>query len=491
MGSRLPPGPKGLPILGNILDIPKDGHEWLDYEKWGRQYGSDILYINLLGTPVVILNSWKHAIELFERRSKLYSDRPKAIMLNDLTGWGFDFAFMGYGNVWREQRRVFHQHFNGQAILKYAPQFPRAVHDLLLRLLERPEDFMAHLRHSAGAVIMAITYGIDVLPKDDPYVDIAERALVTLNATCNTGSYLVDYLPALQYIPSWMPGAKFKRQAAIWHQYVMDLTHVPYAAVKQAIAEGTAAPSVVATLINKLDVNEDNTKIEGVIRNVAGAAYTGGADTSVSSLGTLVYALMLHPECQRKAQAELERVIGKGRLPTLEDRDQLPYITAIFRESMRWRPVVPLSVTHALTEDDEYLGYNFPKGLLVIGNIWAISRDEERYPDPERFNPDRFMTPEGTLDPKVPNSDDFAFGFGRRTCPGRHLALNSIWLSLASILTVFNLELPRDKNGEEIRPSGEYTPGLISYPEPFQCKFKPRSQHAEALIRAAAHEAVA
>ncbi|KAF7789958.1 hypothetical protein EIP86_000906 [Pleurotus ostreatoroseus] len=423
--------------------------------------GSDILYINLLGTPVVILNSGKHAYELFERRSRLYSDRPKAIMLNDLTGWGFDFAFMGYGNAWREQRRMFHQHFNGQAILKYAPQFPRAARDLLLRLLERPEDFMAHLRHSAGAVIMAIAYGIDVLPKDDPYVDIAERALVTLNATCNTGSYLVDYLPALQYIPSWMPGAKFKRQAAVWYQYVMDLTHVPYAAVKQAMSEGTAAPSVVATLLNKLDPNEDNTRIEGVIRDVAGAAYTGGADTSVSSLGTLVYALVLHPEVQRKAQAELDRVIGTDRLPMLEDRDQLPYITAIFRESLRWHPVIPLSVTHAVTEDDEYLGYDIPKGSLIVGNIWAILHDETKYPNPEAFNPDRFMTPEGTLDPKVPNSEEFAFGFGRRTCPGRHLALNSVWLNLASILAVFNLELPKDKQGREIRPAGKYTPGLI------------------------------
>ena len=91
----------------------------------------------------------------------------------------------------------------------------------------------------------------------------------------------------------------------------------------------------------------------------------------------------------------------------------------------------------------------------------AILHDETKYPNPEAFNPDRFMPPEGTLDPKVPNSEEFAFGFGRRTCPGRHLALNSVWLNLASILAVFNLELPKDKQGREIRPAGKYTPGLI------------------------------
>ena len=114
-----------------------------------------------------------------------------------------------------------------------------------------------------------------------------------------------------------------------------------------------------------------------------------------------------------------------------------------------------------LSKDDEYLGYHFSAGTLVIGNLWAILHDEARYVDPDTFNPERFMTPEGTLDPNVPNPEDYAFGFGRRVCPGRFLASNSVWLALASILSVFNLELPTDECGEKIRPSGEYTSGLI------------------------------
>lgn len=88
--------------------------------------------------------------------------------------------------------------------------------------------------------------------------------------------------------------------------------------------------------------------------------------------------------------------------------------------------------------------------------------DETRYPDPESFNPDRFMTQEGTLDSNIPNPEELGFGFGRRVCPGRYLALNSVWLSLASILAVFDLELPVDEFGQKIKPSGECTPGLIS-----------------------------
>ena len=114
-----------------------------------------------------------------------------------------------------------------------------------------------------------------------------------------------------------------------------------------------------------------------------------------------------------------------------------------------------------LSKDDEYLGYHFSAGTLVIGNLWAILHDEARYVDPDTFNPERFMTPEGTLDPNVPNPEDYAFGFGRRVCPGRFLASNSVWLALASILAVFNLELPTNEFGEKIKPSGEYTSGLI------------------------------
>lgn len=113
------------------------------------------------------------------------------------------------------------------------------------------------------------------------------------------------------------------------------------------------------------------------------------------------------------------------------------------------------------------------------------------------------MTQEGTLDPSIPNPEEFGFGFGRRVCPGRYVALNSVWLTLASILAVFDLELPVDEFGRKVKPSGEYTAGLIrcvplflegeftlmhhsSYPVPFQCKFKPRSAQAEAIVRAAA-----
>ncbi|KAJ3530716.1 hypothetical protein NM688_g7671 [Phlebia brevispora] len=486
--ARLPPGPRGIPLLGNIFDVPKS-HEWLTYAKWSRQYGSAILYLNLLGTPIVILNAAKHATELFEKRSSLYSDRGQSTMLNELVGWGFDFAFMGYGDKWREHRRVFHQHFNAQAIVKYQPWSARETRALLLRLLEQPEDFMPHLRHMAGSLILSVTYGIKPLPKNDPYIATAEEAIHALTQCGNAGAYLVDYLPALQLLPSWFPGAGFKRQAAIWRKSTLEMATAPFGAVKRALQDGTAPVSVVSSLLSDLEGDSERVAHrEAVIRDMAGAAYAGGADTSVSALGTFILAMLLHPNVQRKAQAELDRVVGQDRLPGYEDEANLPYITSILREVLRWRPVTPLAVPHRLSKDDEYLGYHLSAGTLVIGNEWAILHDEARYPDPHTFNPDRYLTEDDKLDPTIPNPEEFAFGFGRRICPGRFLSISSVWLTIASILTVFDLEMPIDQTDRRIKPSCVYTSGLVSYPEPFQCVFKPRSRQSELLIRTSAHQ---
>lgn len=147
--------------------------------------------------------------------------------------------------------------------------------------------------------------------------------------------------------------------------------------------------------------------------------------------------MAMHPEIQRKAQKQLDDVIGDGRLPLFSDRPKLPYIDAVLRESLRWQQVLPLGVAHRLTEDDEYRGYFIPKGTLVTANQWydpfspgpvrifecfaelliasrAILHDPDVYPEPHTYMPDRFITKAGKLDPSVLDPRKAAFGFGRR-----------------------------------------------------------------------------
>jgi len=182
--------------------------------------------------------------------------------------------------------------------------------------------------------------------------------------------------------------------------------------------------------------------------------------------------MVLNPDVQKRAYADITRICGNDRLPTFEDRLSLPYIEAIVRETLRWYPVAPLGIPHSTTDDDVYEGQIIPKGTTVMVNVWGICRDDTRFHRASKFTPERFLRNDGTL-----NDDtmDFVFGFGRRICPGKHLADASLWAAIASMLAVFRFEKAKDANGVEIDFVPEWSSGSTSYPKPFPCCILPRS----------------
>ncbi|KAE9394831.1 cytochrome P450 [Gymnopus androsaceus JB14] len=206
----------------------------------------------------------------------------------------------------------------------------------------------------------------------------------------------------------------------------------------------------------------------------------------------------MNPEVQPKAHCELMKVLGLGDLPSFNDEPTLPYITAIVREVMRYNPVVPLVFPHLLTQDNIYKGYFLPKG--------SILHNEEHYPEPKLFNPSRFLDAEGKLNPSIKDPATAAFRFGRRACmstlafnPGKHIAVTSLWIVVASILACYTIEPELDENGEPIKPKGECMmsfligkrgrmtewcsgPTLLNHPLPFKCRFVPRSKDVEASL---------
>jgi len=187
--------------------------------------------------------------------------------------------------------------------------------------------------------------------------------------------------------------------------------------------------------------------------------------------------MTLHPHAQARAQEEIDRVVGESRLPNIEDKDDLPYIDALFKEVLRWAPSVPLALPHRLIQDDTYAGFRIPKNTTIIPNLWAIMHDEEMYPNPEAFNPDRFLSPNPEPDPRK-----WMFGFGRRVCPGAHFAEVSLLLNIASILAVFSISPAVDDRGKAIEPRIEYTTGPTSHIKPFACRIIPRSKDSEMLL---------
>ncbi|GLB38676.1 putative cytochrome P450 family protein [Lyophyllum shimeji] len=477
----LPPGPKKLPVIGNMLDMPKS-FAWSTYHDWCKEFDSDVIHLNSWGTSIIVLDTAEAAIELLEKRSSIYSGRPRLPMVDELMGWGFDFGLMDYGDYWRQHRRLMHQSFHPAAVTSFRPQELKAAHGLLRRLLDDPEGFLDHIRHMAGETIMSIAYGIKVQPRDDPHIAIAERAMHTLSIAGVPGAFLVDTLPILKHVPSCMPFAGFKRKAKEWRKLALALVNVPFETAKRNISNGDFTPSFTSQSLEITD-NAGGLKYpEDVIKSTAGTMFQAGADTTVAAISSCVLGLLTNPDALRKAQEEVDRVVGPGQLPSFDDEPDLPYITALLRETLRWREVAPLSVPHFLHVEDEYKGYRMPANSIIIPNAWAMLHDENKYPDPFKFNPDRFIK-DGKLNPAVEDPANVAFGFGRRVCAGRHMASSAVWITIASIVVAFDITKASDENGQAVEPSLEYSPGMINAPIPFKCSIKPRSRQAAALIR--------
>ncbi|KAJ3977109.1 cytochrome P450 [Lentinula raphanica] len=469
----LPPGPRGWPLIGNLLDVPAK-EEWFTFAKWGETYGK-IASVTVLGQPLIILNSATIAKDMLEKNSAIYSDRPVIPMGGELCGWKNTLVLTPYGERFRNYRRLAHQLFGNAATMKsFHPVEELETHRFLKRLLSRPAEFSDHIRKTAGAIILRISHGYEVGEGEDPFVVLADKATEQF-ALSTTPGFVVNLVPFLRYIPDWFPGASFKQTAKEWSATLNEMVDLPYEYVKKQIASGTAEPSYVSQLVEGQTLTAEQ---EFEIKWSSASLYSGGADTTVSAIHSFFKAMALYPDVQAKAQAELDAVVGNDRLPSFEDRDHLPYMQAVTLETLRWFSVVPTGVAHRVTEDNVFQGYFIPKGALVISNLWQMNHDPEVYHDPLTFKPERFLGPKPELDPR-----EACFGFGRRICPGRVLADASVFISCAMALAVFNIS-KYSEDGVIIEPDLNQSSGTISHPSTFKCTISPRSDKAVALIQA-------
>nr|BAL05118.1 cytochrome P450 [Phanerodontia chrysosporium] len=472
-----PPGPKGLPLLGNMFDIPMR-YGWETFANWSRLYGSEIVHVQALGKHICVINSAKVAKDLFDGRPHIYSDKEQSVMTQELSGWKRAWALSPYDDEWREYRKLFHQHFRPSAVPQYHHKQTKAVRRLLQLLLDTPENFLAHLRYAAGSSLLDVVYSFDALPGDSR-ITLVEKAVHTFARLLETGVYLVDVAPILKHIPAWFPGANFKRQAAEYKQLVDDMFKVPYQQFKDAWRRGTAQPCFAASLLADSDPY-DASEHEELFINLTGTTYAAGSDTTVAAMGTFMLAMALHPEVQRWVQEELDRVVGRERLPEMADQPALPRVMATVHEVLRWHPPLPLATPHRAMADDVYAGFTIPAGSIVLGNSWAILHDDKTYTNPQTFDPRRFVGPNAQPFPEV------VFGHGRRECPGRHFALDILFLAVAHVLSVFTIE--RVDNSDRVigDTQGLFTPHVLSYPKPFEASFVPRFSGVESLVRTAA-----
>ncbi|KDR69246.1 hypothetical protein GALMADRAFT_160541 [Galerina marginata CBS 339.88] len=475
-----PPGPKKLPVLGNALDIPT-GFEWLTYARWAKEYKSDIIHLTAAGNNIVVLDSYKAAVELLEKRSSTYSSRPHFTMASELMGLTCFMFMMPYGEKWRESRRAFTKYFQGGDLTRFHASHMQFVSKMLPRLLDRPEDFFEITQHTVGEMALSLTYGISTDATNDPFIYLVERAIASILEATAPGAFLVDIFPILKYVPEFIPGAGFQKKARMWRKLQEKMREVPYQETVRTMTSGIFKPSFTSTSLQNLNESADLSHQKEVIRDTAAIVFIAGAETTHSTIHTFFAAMLCFPEVQKKAQEELDRVLS-GRSPEFSDETDLPYVSALVKEVLRWKPVTPIAVPHCTTADDIYEGYYIPKGSIIIANVWSMLYNEEEYPNPSAFEPDRFMK-DGQLNPTVRDPSLMAFGFGRRICPGNQIAASFLWLTVASILATFEISKALDADGNPIEPLIKYKSGLACHPLPFKCTLKPRSEAAEKLIR--------
>ncbi|KAF8444949.1 cytochrome P450 [Boletus edulis BED1] len=478
VGSRrsnsLPPGPTGWPVIGNLFQISSE-RNWEDFAALGKKYG-DISTISILGTRYVVLNSYEAISAVLEKQSSKCSNRPHLTMASDLVGSSKGLLFMDYNDRLRQHRKHFYRLFGTRSsTAAFNSIGEEETRRFVSKLLRKPEDLVDHIRSTAGAIIFKVTYGYTVQEEKDPFVELGEKVLAIGSLIATPGAFLVDFIPSLRYLPEWFPGASFLRDAKKYNQLLMDSVLKPHQYVVDQMAAGTAIPSFSSTLLEGGVSPEE----EDVIMWTSMAVSLGASDTVISAIHSFFLAMILFPEVQAKAQAELDAVVGSERLPSFNDRDFLPYINAICKEVLRWHTVAPLAMPHVATEDIYYNGFLIPQGSCIIGNSWAVLHDESTYPDPEVFCPERFLCETPPLDPQ-----NVCFGFGRRICPGKrlHLAEASLFISVAMSLAtlVISKEIV---NGVLVTPSFDVTSGILSHPKPFRCKITARSTVAETLLR--------
>ncbi|KAJ4465512.1 cytochrome P450 [Lentinula edodes] len=520
----LPPGPRKLPLIGNVLDMPATNPH-ITFARWGKQFDSDILHLNVLGVDYIVLNSYEAIIDLLDKRSGIYSSRPHFTMLQDLIGWEGDLLFLSWGKALNAHKKLFHQEFHPSNSAIHRPHEKKALSQFLNNLIDTPEEWGNHLKQMIGAIIIGVAYGVQVQPMDDPNIDAAAKMYSVLNRVLIPGAFLVDTLPILKYIPSWFPGASFKQQAKAWYGIRKKTIMPPFVQVKQAMMTGTAEDSfTLRCLANDKDIVDpclDHLSAEEeMIMQTAGTLYEGGADTGNTALRSFILAMMCFPDAQQHAQEELDCVIGEERLPDYGDLDMgvglgtdlehvsLPYVCALVMECFRWQTVAPLAIPHLVDAEDTYKGYYIPKGATVLPNIWAILRDEKRYgPTVDTFDPRRWLLQrrnddsndisstgavggtrgesQWTLNPEmiIHNPIPMSFGFGRRVCPGKHMALSTFQINVVSLLHCFDITPPVDGDGNQVMPEIKYVTRLTSGPAPYKCSIKPRSEKHVVLVQ--------
>ncbi|KAF2237759.1 cytochrome P450 [Viridothelium virens] len=516
----MPPGPLPIPFVGNTSMLPKTS-PWLTFQHWSQVYGP-MFTIWQGRRATVVVSDPQITFDLLEKRSAKFSSRPRTVAMGELLWEMGSILVQPYGKEWSIRRKLLHAALTPKALRLYKPTQEAEANRLcmqLLRLSEEPSgrtgwDWDRLFERFTASIVFCVAYGhrIDSL---NAKIIRQRFEFMHFSALLNVpGAYLVESFPLLKYVPECLAPwkAEIKRNGRREAKANMELVDLVRKDMRRAKEKGEdQIPDSLTKMLLEMKEKEDVPLSDRNFAFVPASLFGAGSDTTASSMCSAVLALVTHPATLKQAQKELDATIGKERSPTFADEPNLPYLRALVKEVLRWRPVAVLGGTpHASTGNDWYLGKWIPKGTTILGNNWAINLNEEYYPEPHLFEPRRFLALEMNKLSKfeaapgyLPVTDGTAgftitppeltgkahpspkghssFGWGRRICPGADLASNTLFIVLAKLIWAFDF-LPADGRKPEDYDIFAYTQGFNIRPQRFECKIRLRDGDRKVVL---------
>ena len=375
----------------------------------------------------IVLNTDRVASEIIAKRGKITNERPHMPIASDLVSNGKR-TVIRQEDEWREGRRVMHQLLSGSNLKVYAGMQELESVDMLRRYLREPNLWFAHNFRYATSVLYRIVMGYP-LNKTRAQLDSYQRVTIEFVTTINR-SY-VDFFPLLSKLPHFLqPWRHHWAQMGSFHRRVFQEWWKP---VKTAVANGSAPPSFVRDVLLHPDMRYSGDDEEAMY--LATSVMAAGGDNTRMTINVFIMAMVTRPQAQARARQEIDRVCTDGgslRLPRMTDLSEMPYVGAMIKEVLRWRPTVPIVPPHQLTEDLEIEGFFIPAGTTFLINSIGLSTE---FDNAHEFQPERWI--DGSGAEKVPNF--WGFGGGRRICVGWKVAQQALFIAFARLLYCFEL----------------------------------------------------